>query len=607
VATLTSIRNRQPVILWAFLFIFLLSLSIGGLVGGANVIDQIFGSNLMGNAVGVVNSNRIPIDELSQEIARQTQQARAQYGDLSDRLVEQAETEAWESIIVRRLLSEEMEDRRLECTGEEIYYVLQNFPPVFLQQNEAFQKEGQFAPELYYQALNNPVGNEWLSIENYLASVLPGEKMNLLIQAMNFSSEEEVKSAWHDRNTRATIDYLYVPTSVINTADIVISDDDVSRYYRQNRPAYERPETRILEYVAWEKLPTAADTASIIDQAEGIIRRANEGEDFAQLALDYSEDPGSGPNGGDLGWFGKGQMVKSFDEAAFGVEPGEIVGPVMSQFGYHIIKVHERRGAADSLELHASHILLRVELSSSSLNALRNEASLFSFDAADSSFEVVLNSRNLTAKLSPPLTRDAKYLPPPVGMLRSAVRFAFEAETGAISDVMENDRSFVVSRLTEIRPEGPQPLEEVRAGIERELREESRKEQVTLLMANIQAQLTAGTAWSDIAESFPEVAYGDSIAANINGSFSGIGRSPVLFGAVKGLEVGQVSGVISLERGQAIIQLISLDEPDWADYQDSREIEHRALLNRRMNASWSRWIGDLKEQAEIIDNRYVFY
>ena len=198
-ATMTSIRERQKVILWAFLVIFLLSISIGGLVGGADLIDQIFGSNLAGNAVGAVNKDRITIDELSQAISMQSQQAREQYGELSDRLLDQVENQAWEGLVNLILLNSEIESRRIVPTGEEIYHILENYPPPFLTQNESFQTDGQFDPALYYQALHNPVGGEWAPVEAYLATTWPSEKMRQLVQANTYVSEEEVKAVEHRR------------------------------------------------------------------------------------------------------------------------------------------------------------------------------------------------------------------------------------------------------------------------------------------------------------------------------------------------------------------------------------------------------------------------
>ncbi|MCH7940102.1 MAG: peptidylprolyl isomerase, partial [Candidatus Marinimicrobia bacterium] len=364
---------------------------------------------------------------------------------------------------------------------------------------------------------------------------------------------------------------------------------------------------RILEYVIWPKTPTAADSASVAATAVDLRNRAQAGEDFAQLALDFSEDPGSGPSGGELGWFGKGQMVPAFDSAVFGAQPGDVIGPIRTQFGYHVIKVHEVREQEDGPQVNASHILLKVALGPGSLDQLRNQANIFSYDAADSSFETALKMHALEGRTSSGLREADKYLPPPVGMMRSVVRFAFGAEVGDLSDVYANDNCFLVARLNEVLPAGYQPIEEVSSRIQRTIKQEAAAEQVDLIMANMRYQLDTTSSWQALADSIPEAVYFGGVTSSLNGSFKGVGRSPMLTGVITSLAPGEVSPVVHLERGQAVVRLVDLAEPDWSAYEAQREAAHQQLLERRTQAAWNIWLDDLKDQAEIIDNRHRFF
>jgi parvulin-like peptidyl-prolyl isomerase len=130
-------------------------------------------------------------------------------------------------------------------------------------------------------------------------------------------------------------------------------------YSKELAPRFKPTEAEVDAYVAAHpELDPKVSRAKI----EGLLARARAGEDFAKLADEFTEDPSGKGRGGDLGWFGRGMMVKPFEDAAFSLKPGELSAVVETQFGFHVIKLEERRGggaAGQAEEVRARHILVR--------------------------------------------------------------------------------------------------------------------------------------------------------------------------------------------------------------------------------------------------------
>ena len=130
------------------------------------------------------------------------------------------------------------------------------------------------------------------------------------------------------------------------TSKVAVQDDEVSTFYTQNLERFKQGDTVHASHILLGLPPQATpeQKAAAKAQAQAALKQVRGGADFAAVAKAQSQDPGSAPNGGDLGFFPKGQMTPAFEEAAFKLKPGAVSGLVETPFGFHIIKVHERRG-----------------------------------------------------------------------------------------------------------------------------------------------------------------------------------------------------------------------------------------------------------------------
>jgi peptidyl-prolyl cis-trans isomerase C len=144
--------------------------------------------------------------------------------------------------------------------------------------------------------------------------------------------------------------------------EVAVSDEDVAAWYQENEAQLARGEQVCARHILVEDEETALALKEELD----------EGADFAELAQEHSTDPGSGPRGGDLGCFGRGQMVAPFEETAFGAEEGEVAGPVESQFGHHLILVYERQEAT-TIPLEEIEGEIRQQLAQEQLGAKIDE------------------------------------------------------------------------------------------------------------------------------------------------------------------------------------------------------------------------------------------
>jgi len=178
--------------------------------------------------------------------------------------------------------------------------------------------------------------------ENLLQQYIQGIVISKLAKKKGFDKNPELK----EQLEMITDNYIaieYLKKEVTNK--LAVSEEDIKAYYESHKDEFKTPEMLNSRHILIKTDPSASDKdkKKAKEKAEEILKKIKAGEDFAKLASDVSDDTVTKTKGGELGFFPKGRMVKPFEDAVFALKPGEVSGIVESQFGYHIIKVEEKK------------------------------------------------------------------------------------------------------------------------------------------------------------------------------------------------------------------------------------------------------------------------
>ena len=613
-ALMTTMRNRMHIFLWAILILFLLSISIGGLVGGANIIDQLFGRVDPSTAIGVVNGQKILPDDFSRAVSARLEQVRTSGRDITDRDFDQARKQVWDDYIREILISQSIEKLEISATDQEVLYHLQNIPPPFLTSDPAFQTNGQFDQAKYEQAISNPNGNEWVQIEQFMKDTyIPNIKLQEMVNADLIISDEDVWASYIKQHVNFTINGVHVTTNAVKDDITEPTEEELFDEYTKNIDDFYRQEMRNLDVVSWEKKPSREDSSRIVDECQFILDQLNDGASFSNLANVYSQDPGNqvtpdSGKGGQLGWFGKGQMVKPFEDAAFVAKAGDVVGPVLSRFGYHIIKVNDRRNENDTEEINASHILLKVEMGPNTNDGLKRRSTLFSYDASDPNigFSAALDSHQVTMKKVTNVFEETATLQN-FGPFRQAVRFAYNNEVNDVSDPMQNDQYFIVTKLDSILPEGTKSFDEVQNQIRNSIIQDRQFDQAKILAEKLREEIDNGSTFQQLKDNFENIDLINDDTKLLIRSFQSLGKSNYLVGALSNAKKGDTVGPLKTPRGYGIVNVVEISPIDSSDFEMKRDVIFDNISNQKRNTNFQSWYDDLLDKAEIVDNRKYYF
>ena len=313
---------------------------------------------------------------------------------------------------------------------------------------------------------------------------------------------------------------------------------------------------------------------------------------FAEMARRYSDDQ-SAAEGGDLGWFAEGSMVDAFGDAVFGAEPGALVGPIRSEFGYHLVRVEARASQAVQMADLAYNLTPSQATLSDKESTLGD---LAYFAEENGNFREEAQRLDLTVQEVQVETNQSSF--PGIGESPALSRFLENASAGDISEVTELSDKFVVARVTDVTPEGYRSLSDVKSQIRPKVALQKKREVQNRRMERALNQ--------NGFDALPNV-LGTQMRTQSDVTYSietipGLGREPKFVGAVFGLEVGETSGVVEGENAAFVVEVTEKNTPPPLTEQQRQQIRKQLLKQRRKQAT-SDWLSALKEDATIMDNR----
>lgn len=231
-----------------------------------------------------------------------------------------------EGLILEALLLQEAK-KIFKISDEEIQQRIKNSP-------EFKNDKGKFDEEKYRMALANPNIN-WEKVFERQRNYLLREKMEKKIKNEIKIPEQEIRKEFCKDNEKIRLKYIYIKSEEEKVVPGTITDTEIEDYYTKHNKEFQEPEQVRARHILIK------EGRLVI---ENILKEIKAGRNFEELAEKYSSCP-SKARGGDLGFFGRGQMVKPFEDAAFSLKPAEISDIVETQFGFHIIKCEERKEA----------------------------------------------------------------------------------------------------------------------------------------------------------------------------------------------------------------------------------------------------------------------
>lgn len=321
---LKAIRKRTRMILWGTIILVIPTFILAGALVGLKERRL--------NLVASVNRKGITREAYYDEVGRLYREMQERMGDAFNEKIAKIlnlEEAALNSLIERELLLQEAKRKKIRVSDQELIKAIKDYREGG---KYIFQREGKFDRQLYLDLLawNNITPHDFEKEIHKEISIT--NLKNLILEEIEIN-KKEIKDEYLKRNEEIKIEYLLIKPA----KEIKIEEKEIKKYYQENKENYRIPEKIKVRHILIKE-----ERKEALEKIKDLKRRLRKGEDFESLAKEFSQCP-SKEKGGDLGFFKKGDMVPEFERAALRLKEGQISRPVKSRFGYHIIKLEERK------------------------------------------------------------------------------------------------------------------------------------------------------------------------------------------------------------------------------------------------------------------------
>ncbi|TVM16195.1 peptidylprolyl isomerase [Oceanidesulfovibrio indonesiensis] len=535
-----------------------------------------------------------------------------------------------ESLVAEELLAEKAAQLGVTVSDVELRQKIYQLP--------YFQDEsGQFDPDLYRRILNSQrIGIA--EFEDDMRRSILSEKIERYVTHPAKASEEEAHELFGYSREKRTLQYLLVENDDY-LDQVNATDEEVAAYYEENKEAFSVPmrlsfsylpftpsalaskvdvpeeylreeyEARIDEYMQPEQVKARHILIEVAEGAnEAIVEQAKReietvrmrvvelDEDFATVAMEVSDGP-SAVNGGDLGWFTRGQMVEAFEEAAFSLEPGAVSEPVRTPFGFHIILVEDREDEHVTPFEDAKESLKLAIAEDRAADLVSNllDVALEQIYAGDS-LEAVANDLGLAVRSTDePLTRDGAQMI--LALTDKALDRLFSMEEGYVTDTpLETVDGYVLATVEKRLPPDYEPLEDVRETIAERIRQDKAEE-----MAKAEAEQLA----ERVQESGVPAELADALETSRpfdrQGLIEGLGMNQELtqqaFAAEKG---AWLTGAWAVNDGYIVASLHEITPPTQEQWATEKAMWVDFISESKKEELFRSFLNDLQQKAEVL-------